>query len=94
MPISDYASAFFFDRRNRVTLKGFATRSLAICKVRPSIDPHQRSLRVGEVYKTGFQHSASKITDASVLDRRLIAVRRNPKRKSPAWAGLFDEYLF
>ena len=40
MPISDYASAYFFDRRKRVTLKRVAVRSrgwVAICKVWPSI---------------------------------------------------------
>src|SRR6187549_3595272 len=88
MPISDYASAIFFDRRNRVTLKRFATRALAICKVWPSIDWHQCSLRVAVFHKPALLHCASKITGTPAFacgQLRCGTIQKEKARREPGF---------
>jgi hypothetical protein len=97
MPISDYANAIFFVRRNRVTLPGVPRVAFAISKACP-IMRRQDCRGPQRFHMYGFLHTIE-------LQKVKIPTRKNfarhgsmkqdvRKKKKPGTAGLFDEYLF
>jgi hypothetical protein len=101
MPISYYASAIFFARRNRVALTGFRAAACdRDCYFKSEAGQQSASL----------SSRSSPNASARLVARRRIAPRENTggrefhkpaaaeerdcKKKKPGTAGLFDENLF
>ena len=101
MPISDYASAFFFARRKRVTPSSASMRgavAIAISKLCPSDKQHQYQSRHRRLVKPAARHMAEseqvKVRGAQKLGTRKLRNHSAEKAKKPSAAGLFEANLF
>jgi hypothetical protein len=101
MPISGYASAIFFVRRDRVTLKGFRSAPLG-CDCSFKSVPGHAAFKIAAVrrdfHKSGLLHTGGvadgKNTDPQEFRTLRSTEQRAREKKKPGTAGLFDEYLF
>jgi hypothetical protein len=97
MPISDYASAFFFVHRKRVTLRrGRTLQRSRGCYFKSLPEQRPASIRRGdrEFLTPAFPHSGRKNTDAGNSHGAVCKIIQLQKAKKPGNAGPVDEFHF